>query len=66
MTSVRRAAFSLRSLQAFDDLTEKGFAVEISSSSSSSLSAASTSSTAPTAATGAKPGPTDRVEVQVL
>lgn len=54
-TSVRRSAFSLRSLSAFDDLTERGFAVEIAQSA-----------TTPSITNGVRAQIGDRVEVQVV
>jgi FKBP-type peptidyl-prolyl cis-trans isomerase len=53
VSSVRRAAFSLRSLTAFDDLSEKGYAVEFSDRSG-------------TVTSGNKPILTDRVEIQII
>lgn len=55
-TSVRRAAFSLRSLAAFDELTDRGYAVEIAAPAGANAAQMGTQRAAPG----------DRVELQVV
>lgn len=55
-TSVRRAVFSLRSLAAFDELTDRGYAVEIAAPAGAAASQTGTQRAAPG----------DRVELQVV